>query len=131
MTALAPTSGLPGPGGVGVVELGDEPGVSLLRGAGRRLRRDPAAIVGAVLVAGFVLVALAAPVIAGYEPGRPLPGSGITPSSVPGPSAAHPLGLDSSGVDLLTQLVYGARQSLIIGVVSLVMGWIVPDREKR
>jgi peptide/nickel transport system permease protein len=100
----------------------DEPGVSLVRGAWRRLRRDPTAIVGAVLVAAFLLVALAAPLIAGYEPGRALPGSGVTPSSVPGPSPEHPLGLDASGVDLLTQLVYGARQSLVIGVVSTSLG---------
>ena len=127
MTAIAPppASGLPGAGPATAFDAAntiDEPGVSLLRGAGRRLRRDPSAIVGAVLVAAFVLVALAAPLIAGYEPGRALPGNGVTPSSVPGPSAAHPLGLDASGVDLLTQLVFGARQSLVIGVVSTGLG---------
>ncbi len=114
-----------GPGrwaALGAGGIDDEPGTSLVRGALRRLRRDPTAILGAVLVTLFVLVALAAPLIAGYQPGRALPGSGITPSSVPGPSEAHPLGLDPSGVDLLTQLVYGARQSLVIGVVSTVIG---------
>ncbi len=126
MTALLPPpagagapSEPPSEPGAGPVE---EPGVSLVRGAWRRLRRDPTAIVGAVLVAAFLLVALAAPLIAGYEPGRALPGSGVTPSSVPGPSPEHPLGLDASGVDLLTQLVYGARQSLVIGVVSTSLG---------
>ncbi len=126
MTALLPPpagagapSEPPSEPGAGPV---DEPGVSLVRGAWRRLRRDPTAIVGAVLVAAFLLVALAAPLIAGYEPGRALPGSGVTPSSVPGPSPEHPLGLDASGVDLLTQLVYGARQSLVIGVVSTSLG---------
>ena len=100
----------------------DERGVSLWRGAVRRLVRNPSAILGAALVLLFVLVALLAPLIAGYEPGRPLPNSGITPSSVPGPSPEHPLGLDSTGADLLTQLVYGARQSLVIGVVSTAIG---------
>ena len=124
MTALAPPPSSGGPGlapasALGVVEEG---GVSLVRGAVRRLRRDPAAITGAVLVLLFVLVALAAPLLAGYAPGRSMPGSGVTPSSVPGPSPGHPLGLDSSGVDLLTQLVYGARQSLVIGVVSTGLG---------
>ena len=42
----------------------------------------------------------------------------MTPSSVPGPSADHRLGLDRFGSDLFTQLIYGARQSLVIGVVS-------------
>ena len=43
---------------------------------------------------------------------------------MPGPSAGHPLGLDPFGSDLLTQLIYGARQSLIIGVVSTSLGLI-------
>ena len=120
MTAVLPPPAAAGaPSAPGPV---DEPGVSLVRGAWRRLRRDPTAIVGAVLVAAFLLVALAAPLLAGYEPGRALPGNGVTPSSVPGPSPEHPLGLDASGVDLLTQLVYGARQSLVIGVVSTSLG---------
>ncbi|WP_461021501.1 ABC transporter permease [Thalassiella azotivora] len=100
----------------------DERGVSLWVGAWRRMRRNPSAIVGLVLMAAFLLVALLAPLIAGYEPGRPLVNSGVTPSSVPGPSDAHPLGLDSTGTDLLTQLVFGARQSLLIGVVSTAFG---------
>ena len=103
----------------------DERGVSLWRGAWRRMRKNPSAIIGTALMLAFVLVAILAPVIAGYEPGRPIPNSGITPSSVPGPSDAHPLGLDSTGADLLTQLVYGARQSLVIGVVSTAFGLLL------
>lgn len=107
---------------VGSLGLDDERGVSLWRGAWRRLRRNPSAIAGAVLMAVFVLVAIFAPLIAGHEPGQPLANSGVTPSSVPGPSDEHPLGLDSTGVDLLTQLVFGARQSLVIGIVSTSFG---------
>jgi peptide/nickel transport system permease protein len=103
----------------------DERGVSLWRGAWRRLRRNPSAIIGAVLMLVFILVAIFAPLIAGYDPGRPIPNSGITPSSVPGPSDEHPWGLDSTGADLLTQIVFGARQSLLIGVVSTGLGLVV------
>ncbi|WP_092865021.1 ABC transporter permease [Quadrisphaera sp. DSM 44207] len=125
--ALPPTpaGGVPALEAAGAVPVPDEAGVSLLRGALRRLRRDPLALLGAVLVVAFVAVALAAPLVAGYEPGRPLPDSGVTPSSVPGPSERFPLGLDPSGVDLLTQLVFGARQSLVIGVVSTALGLVV------
>ncbi len=49
----------------------------------------------------------------------------MTPSSVPGPSDDHVLGLDAFGSDLLTQLIYGARQSLVIGVVSTLIGLAV------
>jgi peptide/nickel transport system permease protein len=110
---------------VGHVGHDDERGVSLWRGAFRRLRRNPSAIIGAAIMLAFVLVALFAPLIADYDPGRPLPNSGVTPSSVPGPSPDHPLGLDSTGADLLTQMVFGARQSMLIGVVSTSIGLIV------
>lgn len=101
----------------------EEKGVSLWRGAARRLRRNPSAVLGASIMLAFVLVALLAPLIAGHEPGRPVPNSGITPSSVPGPSPEHPWGLDSTGADLLTQMVFGARQSLVIGVISTAIGF--------
>jgi peptide/nickel transport system permease protein len=103
----------------------DERGVSLWRGAWRRLRRNPSAIVGAVLMGAFILVAVFAPLIAGHEPGQPVANSGITPSSVPGPSEEYPWGLDSTGADLQTQIVFGARQSLLIGVVSTSLGLAV------
>ena len=48
--------------------LQEERGTSLWRGAFQRLRRDPSAIIGAVIVTAFVLVAIFAPVIAPYEP---------------------------------------------------------------
>jgi peptide/nickel transport system permease protein len=99
-----------------------ERGVSLWRGAWHRLRRNPVAILGAVIVGLFVLVAIFAPLLAPYEPARAQWISEVTVSSVPGPYPGHPLGLDSFGSDMLTQLLFGARQSLIIGVVSTVLG---------
>ncbi len=100
----------------------EERGTSLWQGAFRRLRRDPGAIIGAVIVVAFVLVAVFAPVIAPYEPATSEWISEVTPADVPGPSPGHPLGLDSFGSDLLSQLVWGARVSLIIGVVSTSLG---------
>lgn len=102
-----------------------ERGVSLWRGAFSRLVRNPVAIVGAVIVAVFVLVALFAPLLAPYEPAQSQWISLITPAKVPGPFPGHPLGLDSLGSDMLTQLLYGARQSLIIGIVSTSIGLAV------
>lgn len=105
-----------------VVGPGETEGGSLGRDAWQRLRRDPAAIVGAVLVLLFVLVALFAPWLAPYGP-TDRPGSGIvTPTNIPGPSAEHWMGLDNLGQDELSRVIYGARQSLIIGIVSLLLG---------
>jgi peptide/nickel transport system permease protein len=97
-------------------------GGGLWRGAWRRLRRNPTAIAGAVIVLAFILVAIFAPLLTPYEPGSAEWSGQVTPTSVPGPSDGHPLGLDRFGSDLLTQLLYGARQSLIYGVVSTAIG---------
>ena len=103
----------------------DGPGLSLWRGAWQRLRRNPTAIVGAVIVLLFIAVALAAPLLTPYKPGSTQWTDKITPTTVPGPYPGHILGLDRYGSDLLTQLLYGARQSLIYGVVSTALGLTV------
>lgn len=101
-----------------------EPGVSLWRDAWRRLRRNPVAILGAVIVAVFVLVALLAPLLAPY-PGEALPGrTEVRPGFIPGPSEEFPLGLDRFGGDVYSKLLWGARASLVIGVVSTTLGLV-------
>ncbi|WP_088319018.1 ABC transporter permease [Kineosporia sp. R_H_3] len=105
-----------------IVLAGAEEGGSLGRDAWRRLRRDPAAVVGFLLVLLFVAVAVLAPWLAPYSP-TDTPGQGtVTPTNIPGPSAEHWMGLDNLGRDELSRVLYGARQSLVIGVVSLLLG---------
>lgn len=103
----------------------DDPGdvgASLWRVAFRRLRRNPGAITGAAIVLVFVLVAVFAPWIANYGPGE-LPGRAeVRPTYIPGPSEEYPLGLDRYGADLFSQLVWGARASLLVGVLSTLVG---------
>ena len=100
-------------------------GVGLWRGAFQRLRRNPTAIVGALIVLAFIVVALAAPLLTNHEPGSGEWAGQVTPSSVPGPSDEHWLGLDRFGSDMWTQMVFGARQSLVYGVVSTAIGLLV------
>lgn len=97
-------------------------GVSLWRGALQRLRRNPTAIIGAAIVLLFVAISLAAPLLTSYRPGSAEWAGQVTPSSVPGPSEDHWLGLDRFGSDMWTQMLYGARQSLLYGVVSTIIG---------
>ena len=90
----------------------------------RRLRRNPAAVTGAVIVGLFILVAIFAPLLAPYG-GDDLPGrTEITPTNIPGPGEieGYPLGLDRFGGDVLSKLIWGARASLIIGIVSTALG---------
>jgi peptide/nickel transport system permease protein len=86
-----------------------------------RLRRNPGAIVGFVLVSIFVTVALFAPLIAPDGP-RDQNLSLLQGSCCPGPSAEHLFGVDPLGRDLFSRVVYGARYSLLIGVVSVAVG---------
>jgi peptide/nickel transport system permease protein len=116
---------LPPAGSVEPAVAEDVHGVSLWRGALRRMRRNPTAILGLLIVVAFVVVALAAPLLTSYEPGSAEWSGQVTPTSVPGPSEDHWLGLDRFGSDMWTQMVYGARQSLLYGVVSTALGLAV------
>jgi peptide/nickel transport system permease protein len=102
-------------------EVALEPSSGLWSDAWRRLRRNPGAIVGFVLVTTFITVALFAPLIAPYGP-REQNLSLLQGSCCPGPSAEHLFGVDALGRDLFSRVVYGARYSLLIGVVSVAVG---------
>jgi peptide/nickel transport system permease protein len=93
----------------------------LWRDAWHRLRRNPAALVGFGLVATFVLVALLAPWLAPHGP-REQNLSLIREGCCPGPSIDHWFGVDALGRDELSRVLYGARYSLLIGVVSVAVG---------
>lgn len=99
-----------------------ERGTSLWKGAWRRMRRNPSAIIGSVIMLAFVLVAVFAPLLTSFRPGTGEFFREVTPSKVPGPSEQHWLGLDAGGSDMWTQLVYGARQSLVFGIASTAVG---------
>jgi peptide/nickel transport system permease protein len=101
---------------------------SAQRGA-RRLRHpalgaflgDPAALTGALLLVGIVVVALLAPWI---YPGDPL--AMVTrPLLWPGESISHPLGSDSMGRDVLAGIAHGARISLTVGLVAAVLSVVI------
>jgi len=70
------------------------------------------ALAGLLLLGGLSFVALAAPWLAPYDPSERV---GIPFSR---PSAAHLLGTNDIGQDLLSELIYGARISLLVGIVA-------------
>jgi peptide/nickel transport system permease protein len=93
----------------------------LWREAWHRLVRNPGAIVGFALVALFVLTAIFAPLIAPYDPRDQNLGL-LADGCCPGPSADHPFGVDDLGRDQFSRVIYGARYSLLIGVVAVTVG---------
>lgn len=99
-------------------------GTGLWKDAFQRLKGNPQAIAGAVIIGVFLLVAAFAPLLAPYG-GNELPGrTSVTPTTIPGPGELDGflLGLDRFGGDLLSKLIWGARASLMIGVVSTALG---------
>jgi peptide/nickel transport system permease protein len=82
--------------------------------AWRRLVKRKSAVVGLAIIAMFVLVAVLAPLITHYDPAQ----QGWTSIRKP-PSPQHWFGTDESGRDLFSRVVYGARASLMAGVVSV------------
>lgn len=90
------------------------------RDALRALRRSPLAAAGLVIVIVFAIVAAGAPVLA---PRGPIDQS--LERRLAAPSRSSPLGLDQLGRDILSRIVYGARVSLVIGLVVVLAGGIV------
>jgi peptide/nickel transport system permease protein len=93
------------------------PGGSLARFA-RYLWQNPSALTGFVIYLVFFLVAMSAGLIAPYDPTEILfADDGQLAASLP-PSLAHPLGTTNLGRDVFSQLVLGARPSLLVGVTA-------------
>lgn len=87
-------------------------------GVWRRLVKRRLALLGLVIVAIVVAGAILAPWLTGYDPNEQMfDGLTIEGSPLP-PSAKFWLGTDLLGRDLLTRILYGARTSLIIGIVA-------------
>ena len=84
------------------------------RRAVRRLVKRRGAMVGAVVVLFFVAIAVFAPLISPYDPIATNWSLVRKP-----PSAAHWFGTDEIGRDVLARIIYGARASLLAGVVSV------------
>ena len=74
------------------------------------------AMVGLLLVAIETGLAVFAPVLSPYEPGKM-----DYEAILAAPSAAHPLGTDELGRDMLTRMMYGARLSLTVGIMAVLL----------
>ncbi|MBA4180314.1 MAG: ABC transporter permease [Anaerolinea sp.] len=80
----------------------------------RLVREKPLGLVGAILVVMFLIMAIAAPLIAPY--GDAQLGAG---RRLAGPSASNIFGTDNLGRDVFSRVVYGARVSMTIGFLAI------------
>ncbi|MBN2049683.1 MAG: ABC transporter permease [Spirochaetales bacterium] len=95
---------------------GTKPSTSKIRKFFKRLFARKIVIFGAVLVVVFVLAALLAPYISPHDPYKQ-----NLKLSFAKPSAQHVLGNDELGRDIFSRIIYGARTSLAIGFVAVMI----------
>ncbi len=88
----------------------------------RRFKRHRMGIVGAVITAIFVFVALFAPLIAPHPYDRT---NLFKPTVLPGQLAEHPLGTDELGRDFLSRLIFGSRVSLTVAIAVQVIVLVI------
>ncbi len=81
--------------------------------------RNPIGIIGAVIILFTVLIAVFAPLIAPYSP------SAQKGKRLLGPGGAHLMGTDELGRDTLSRIIYGARVSLQVGIIAVLIALII------
>ena len=84
------------------------------------IRRYPLGAIGGLIFAAFVLTAIFAPILTGFDPT-----STNARSSLAKPGGTHALGADFMGRDLWSRIVYGARISLAVGIGATVLGCMI------
>ncbi|MEO6414197.1 MAG: ABC transporter permease [Pedococcus sp.] len=106
--------------------ISESTGVSLIASAWSRLRRNPVFLLGASITLIFVLLAIFSPLIAPHDPTARLLLDEVRPQSnpIPGARSGYPFGADSSGRDVFSRLIVGSRQTLIVGVMATVFGFL-------
>lgn len=86
----------------------------------RQLARDKVAVLAATLLGAIVTTAILAPIIVPYDPYFTDMAKVLQP-----PSAAHWLGTDNAGRDILSRIIYGARNTLLMALAGVSIGGFI------
>lgn len=86
----------------------------------RRLRRRPLVEIAISILALFVVLAVAAPLVAPHDPVSLIPGAVLQP-----PSRKFLFGTDELGRDVLSRVIFGARISMQIGLVTIGIAFVL------
>ena len=86
----------------------------------RRFRRKHVALAAGVILLLIILAAIAAPLIAPYDPAAP-----DYDNVLAAPSLTHVFGTDSYGRDIFSRVIWGGRISLSVGFISVIVGGVV------
>jgi len=113
MATIAEASAIP------VEKIAKSPG--FWSGVLTRLRRDPVAMVALGILVLLILMAIFAPYLAPYDPAKGSVIRRLKPIGTPG----YILGTDELGRDMLSRLIYGARLSLLMGVIPVPIAFVI------
>ena len=95
----------------------------------RRFRKDKVAEVAGIIILVLIAIAILAPLIVKLLglPGPTVQNPNLTDAfGAPlGPSSAHPFGVDALGRDVMSRVIYGARVSLIVGIVGTAIATLI------
>ena len=84
------------------------------------IRRYPLAIIGFIIIASILLLALIAPLIAPYDP------NAINVKAILlSPNNSHFMGTDGLGRDVFSRMLYGSRISLMVGFVAVGIATVI------
>lgn len=102
-------------------------GASLWREAMRRLKSSKMAVIGVVIIAAFVVLAVIGPWIAPHAPTAQTWRDEVLTNQgkFVGMRGENWFGLDHLGRDMFSRMLVGARQTLLVGVVSMLIGLVV------
>ncbi|WP_223691531.1 ABC transporter permease [Leifsonia poae] len=102
-----------------------DPTAHIAPGSGTKLRRrlkpisNGKALTGLIIIAIFVLFAIIGPLVAPYDPNK------ITTALLQPPTAAHWMGTDQLGRDILSQLLVGTRNVMVVGVLAGILATVL------
>jgi ABC-type dipeptide/oligopeptide/nickel transport system permease subunit len=95
----------------------------------RRFRADKVAMASGIFIILLIIVAIAAPLIVKL---LGIPGPNVQDPNATdafgaplGPSASHPFGVDQVGRDVLSRVIYGARVSLVVGIIGTAVATVI------
>lgn len=93
---------------------------SFLLATWKKLIKNRLAVIGMIIILLQIAIAIAAPLITSYDPAR----QNLEATELPMFSEGHWLGTDNYGRDMWSRIAYGARISLVVGSIAVVLGLV-------
>ncbi|MDD4568899.1 MAG: ABC transporter permease [Tepidanaerobacteraceae bacterium] len=91
----------------------------------KKLKKHPSALIGAILLIIYVTISIFAPFIALHDPKKTNLNIKMKPAVWNGGEWTYPFGTDQLGRDIFSRIIYGARVSLLVGFITVMISIII------